>query len=121
MKDQSFHDYIIHDLLGDVPDITSRAMFGGWAIYKYGIVFGIIADGELYFKVDTSNRSDFERLQSRPFVYEKATGKQVTMSYWLVPEEILEHKQKLLSLMEKSIAVNREEPQSKKYKQSKSR
>ncbi len=106
MKDKSFHDYVVYDLLGDVPDITSKAMFGGWAIYKYGIIFGIIVAGELYFKVDKSNRPDFERMKSRPFVYAKSNGKPITMSYWFVPEEIMEDKGRLYDLIEKSVAVS---------------
>ena len=108
-KDKSFHDYIVYDLLGDAPDITSRAMFGGWAIYKSGIIFGIIVAGELYFKVGDRNRSDFEKIESHPFVYAKKDGKPVTMSYWLVPEEIFENKEKLHELMEKSVIVSRKQ------------
>lgn len=108
-KDQSFHDYIIYDLLGDILDITSRGMFGGWAIYKSGIIFGIIVAGELYFKVDDENRSEFEKVESRPFVYAKKDGKPITMSYWLVPEEIMENKERFYDLVEKSVAVSRKQ------------
>ena len=105
-KDQSFHDYVVDDLLGDVPGIASRAMFGGWGIYKSGSIFGIIAGGELYFKVGIENRPEFERMGSHPFVY---TGhkKPVTMSYWLVPEDVLEDWEKLRDLMEKSVSITR--------------
>lgn len=106
MKDKSFHDYIIYDLLGDVPDITSQAMFGGWAIYKKGIIFGIITAGELYFKVDEENRPEFERMESHPFVYSKNDGKPITMSYWFVPEDIMEDKEKFYNLIEKSVNVS---------------
>jgi len=59
-KDKSFHDYIIYDILGNISDITSKAMFSGWAIYKDSIIFGIIVGGELYFKIDDSNREEFK-------------------------------------------------------------
>ena len=64
-KDQSFHDHVVRDLFVHIPDITSRAMFGGWGLYQDGVIFGIIADGELYFKVDDTNRAGFERLALR--------------------------------------------------------
>ncbi len=105
-NDKSFHDYVVHDLLGNVPGISSRAMFGGWAIYRNGSVFGIIADGELYFKVDGGNRAEFERMGSRPFVYTKG-GKPVAMAYWLVPDDVMEDREKLRELMEKSVAASR--------------
>ena len=108
-SDKSFHDYVVYDLLGNIPGVASRAMFGGWAIYKNGLIFGIIAGGELYFKVDAGNRPEFERMGSHPFVY---TGhkKPVTMSYWLVPEDVLEDRERLRDLMEKSVAITRKNP-----------
>jgi DNA transformation protein len=106
-KDKSFHDYIVHDLLGNIRGITSRAMFGGWAVYQNGLIFGIIVEGELYFKVDDGNRREFEAMESHPFVYEKKDGKQITMSYWLVPEEIMEDRERFYEFVEKSAAISR--------------
>lgn len=100
-KDQAFNDYIVNDILRDVPGITSKAMFGGWCIYQNGIIFGLIADGELYFKVDESNIEDYRKRGSHPFVY-KGKSKQVTMSYWTLPEEIFENREELLEWIEKS-------------------
>lgn len=110
-RDLSFHDYVVHDALGEIPGITSRTMFGGWAIYKHGVVFGIIIESELYFKVGDENRAEFERMDSHPFVYEQK-GKRVTMSYWLVPEEVMENRELLRKLMEKSVALPRKKKKS---------
>ncbi len=66
-RDQSFHDYVVQDLLEKESGITSRAMFGGWGIYKNGLIFAINSDGELYFKVGDSNRADFEKVGSHPY------------------------------------------------------
>ena len=82
-KGTTFHDYVVFDLFGDTANITSKAMFGGWAIYKKGISFAIIVGGELYFKIDDSNRPEFERLESHSCVYSKNDGKPVTM--WVCP------------------------------------
>ena len=106
-KDSSYHDYIVYDILGDVPNITSKAMFGGWGLYKDGKIFGIIADGELYFKVGESNRKNFEELGSHSFVYAKKDGKEYSMSYWLVPEEVLEDKEKLFEFVERSAELSK--------------
>lgn len=105
--DKSFHDYVVHDLMGDVGGVSSRAMFGGWAIYQHGVVFGIILAGELYFKVDDENRSEFERMGSRPFLYVRPDGKSVVMPYWLVPEDAMDDREGLRELMRKSVAVGR--------------
>ena len=107
MRETTFHDYVVHDLLGEARGVTSRAMFGGWAVYRDGVIFGIIVDGELYFKVDDTNRAAFERLDSHPFVYAKKDGTPVTMSYWLVPQDVMDDRERLHELMEQSLAASR--------------
>lgn len=100
-KNHSFHDYVVHDLLKDLPDITSRPMFGGWAIYKENIIFALIVLDELYFKINDGNRADFEAMDSHPFTYSKDNGKVVKMPYWLVPERVMEDKERLYEFVEK--------------------
>lgn len=104
-RDQDFNDYIVNDVMRDIPGITSRAMFGGWGIYQNGVFFALISDGELYFKVDESNIGDYKKRGSRPFVYE-SKGKKMEMSYWLIPEEILEDRAELPFWIEKSVKAN---------------
>ena len=104
-KDQAFNNYIVNDILRDVPGISSKSMFGGWTLYQDGIIFGMIIDGELYFKVDESNIDDFKERGSHPFVYQ-GKNKPVTMSYWTVPEDILENQTELLIWIEKSIKAS---------------
>lgn len=106
-RDASFHDYVVDDLMSGIPNITSRAMFGGWGIYKDGKIFAIIADGELYFKVGDGNRADYERAGSRPFTYEGKGGKSATMSYWRVPAEVMEDREQLREWVATAVAVRR--------------
>jgi len=82
-------------------------MFGGWGIYKNGLIFAIIADGELYFKVDDRNRVNFEKLGSHPFVYSQGNHKPTTMSYWLVPEELMESEEKLSEWVKSSVRASK--------------
>ncbi len=103
-KDQAFNDYIVNDVLKDIPGITSKSMFGGWSLYLDGVIFGMIIDGELYFKVSEESKKDFDNRGSRPFTYQ-GKHKAVTMSYWTLPEEILENKQELTRWIERSTKV----------------
>lgn len=105
-KNSSFRDFVINDLFAEIPGITSRHMFGGWGIYKDGIFFAIISEGELYFKVDGINQSDYEALDSHPFAYSRE-GKQISMSYWLVPEEITEDQERLAEWVHKSVEAGK--------------
>ncbi len=72
----------------EIPEIKSRAMFGGHGLYKHGVIFGIIAQGAIYFKVDATNLKEYVAAKSEPFTYTSASGKPVSMSYWKVPDSI---------------------------------
>lgn len=84
-------DYIDHviDMLASWSPVTARKMFGGCGFYRDGLMFGIYAGEAIYFKVDDSNRSDYEAAGAEPFSYE-AKGKRVTTSYWQVPADVLD-------------------------------
>ncbi len=102
MPKTDFHDYVVQDLMQGIRGVTSRAMFGGWALYRDGVTFGIIADDQLFFKVDEKNRAEYEKRGSGPFVYE-SRGKQVTMrSYWELPVDIMEDREELERWVEAS-------------------
>ena len=47
--------------------ITSKNMFGGVGLYADGYYFALMAEDRLYFKVDDSNRPDFEAAAMEPF------------------------------------------------------
>lgn len=107
MSDKSFRDYIVHDVLIDIDGISSKNMFGGYGIYRHGVIFAMIAFGRLYFKVGEANRADYEELGSTQFIY-KTKGKDMKINYWELPEEIMENKENLSEWIEKSLAVHKE-------------
>ncbi len=104
-KSSEFHDYVVEDLLSGLPGITSRRMFSGYGIYKDGLFFALIAEGTLYFKVDSGNRADYEKLGSQPFRYSAKNRKMVTLSYWELPLEIMENREALEEWVERSLSA----------------
>ncbi len=97
----------MNDLLSEISGISSRAMFGGYGIYRDGIIFAIIAYDELYFKVTDYNRTDYEKAGSTPFVYGEGNHKPTTMSYYKVPEFVLEDKTEMIIWVAKSVEASK--------------
>lgn len=93
------------EILAPHGEITVRSMFGGYGIYKNGVIFALIAYDELYFKVDESNKSQYKKFGSEPFTYE-AKGKKSTMSYWKVPIEILEDEEQIGVWLDQSYGIS---------------
>jgi DNA transformation protein len=115
MKNNDYACYVL-DLLEPLGNIKSRKMFGGFGIYKGGIFFALIIDNILYFKVDESNRLQYESLDSKPFSYEGKNKKMITLSYWEVPIDILENNSKLAQWVEQAVkaAIKAKKPVKKK-------
>lgn len=114
MNQSDFKDYIVGDILNEIEGISARAMFGGFGLYKNGIIFGIIADDGLYFKVDDSNAAEYRAFDSSPFTYERGNHQKTTMSYWLIPHDMLEDRERVQELALASVRINKQNRSSKK-------
>jgi uncharacterized protein YbaA (DUF1428 family) len=54
---------------------------------------------------DAVNKKDFEKAGSKPFQYTKGDGVGVSMNYWQIPDEILEHPEQAQIWAQKSILI----------------
>ena len=90
-------EYIIHDVLGHIPDITSKRMFGGFGIFESGAMFALISsEGKIHFKADQSNRKRFE---------DAGAEKHGKMPYYEVPQNVLQDEQTLHEWARDSIGI----------------
>lgn len=92
----------IEEMLSGVVPIQTRPMFGGVGIYSDGLFFALIAEDKLYFKVDDSNKADFEKAGMEPF-YPYNLPK--PMKYWELPETVLTNAKELSVWIDKALAV----------------
>ncbi len=81
----AFVDGVLGGLLPLGP-IRARAMFGGWGLFLDDAMFGLIAGGRLYFKVDAETEPRFAAAGAAAFTYLRQ-GKRIALSYWEVPPE----------------------------------
>ena len=69
-------------------------MFGGFGIYRQGLMFGLVSQDTFYLKADEKNRADFEGRGLPRFTYERK-GKELSMSYYQAPPEAMDNADKL--------------------------
>ncbi|MYZ47202.1 TfoX/Sxy family protein [Propylenella binzhouense] len=79
----------IRDLFAPFADVSVRRMFGGFGVYRDGLMFALATGGEIYVKADAASRAIFEAAGSYPFAY-MAKERRVETSYWLLPAEALD-------------------------------
>jgi len=96
----------IMEKLSPIGEIKSRAMFGGYGIFYEGMMFALISEDVLYFKVNDSNPDTYKNAGSRPFPH--------GISYWEVPTEVLEDTTKLYEWSGISIEITREAAKKKR-------
>ena len=89
-----FVKYLL-ELLEPFESVTSKSMFGGYGIFKEGLMFALVADDTLYIKTDDFNRFEFERLNLGAFMYTK-NNKSMPMKYFRVPDEALDNSDELI-------------------------
>ncbi len=105
-----YNSFVIEQL-ERVGSITSKRMFGGVGLYADEFFFALIAEDRLYFKVDDSNRPDFEAADMGAFE-PYADGR--TMKYFEVPIDVLEDPDELKVWARKAINVARNAKKGKK-------
>ncbi len=103
MPDDTFKEFVL-DQLSALPELRAKAMFGGHGLYSGANFFGILIEGQLYFKVDAASRAAYVERGMKPFTYTKAK-KVMTMSYYEVPPDILEDRERAVAWANQSIRL----------------
>ena len=99
----SYQTFVLEQLGRVIPGIRSRSMFGGVGIYADDVFFALIASDMVYLKVDDGNRGDYEARGMKPFRPFGEHGE--VMSYYQLPEDVLEDLESLREWAERAIAV----------------
>lgn len=90
----------------------AKAMFGGYGLYIEECMVGLVADAELYLKVDKALSKQYAEKGLPHFTFMKG-DKPVEMSYCRAPEEIFDDLALMLEWVEKSYKVAKQLKQAK--------
>jgi DNA transformation protein len=80
----------LEDIFVEFGRVSVRTMFGGAGVFAEGVMFALVADGVLYLKADDAFSPDFVAEGKGPFTYHAKSGRPVSMSYWEVPDRLLD-------------------------------
>ena len=93
----------IQELFSAFGPVSVRRMFGGAGLYLHGVMFALIADDVLYFKIDGVNRPDYDAADMEPF--RPWPDKPTTMPYCELPVDVLEDRDRLAAWAGKALAA----------------
>jgi DNA transformation protein len=80
-------------------------MFSGAGLYADGVMFAILVDDTLYLKADELFARAFAAEGKGPFTYRRKGRAPVAMSYWEVPERLLDDPEELVAWARRAHAV----------------
>jgi DNA transformation protein len=96
-------------------------MFGGFGIYRHGLMFGLVSQNTLYLKADGVNRAEFEAKGLPRFTYERR-GKELSMSYYQAPPEAMDNAESLCKWAQKAhdaaLRASKKKPNKKRRRKS---
>ncbi|MBZ0137793.1 MAG: TfoX/Sxy family protein [Planctomycetes bacterium] len=98
---EEFLKYVLEQF-ATLGEASSRRMFGGAGIYLGDKFFALVANDELYLKVDDTSRPRFETAGSHAF--EPWEG-QFMNGYWSVPADVLEDRSVLADWSRHSVKI----------------
>jgi len=86
----------LREQLSPLGRVTMRRMFGKTGVFCDGLMFGMIADDTLYVRVDDHNKAVFKEAESVPPLNYEKQGRTIDLSFWRVPERLLDEPDELV-------------------------
>jgi DNA transformation protein len=100
-----FMDYAL-ELVAGLGKVESKRMFGGAGLYRNGVMFALLDDDVLYFRVDDMLQADLKAQGSVPWVYSmKRDGAVRDMGYWRMPETAADDPDEAVALAKRAYAA----------------
>jgi DNA transformation protein and related proteins len=96
-------EYVLEQL-GGLRGLVSRRMFSGAGLYQDEQFFALVFDDTLYFKVNDTNRGDYEARGMNRFRPYKDKP-HLSFTYYEVPAEVLEDREELVAWARRSVAA----------------
>ena len=85
----SFAEFL-REQLAPLGRLTMRRMFGKTGVFCDGLMFGMVTDDTLYFRVDDDNREVFKEAEAFPPLNYGKKGRTIDLSFWRAPERLLD-------------------------------
>ncbi len=115
--DTEFRTFIL-EMVEPLGPVSIRNMFGGAGVFYDGVMFGLVAGEQLYFKVDDTNRQSYEDEDCEPFTYSARNNKRAVMSYYQIPDFLYDEPDALVewarSAVDVALRADAKKPKKKK-------
>ena len=95
------------DLFSDLPNLTTRRMFGGLALYSDGTIFALLrSDGALLIKAaEGPLAAQLAEAGATRWTYARKDGHAAAMPYWTLPDTALDDPAEAVAWARRALAA----------------
>ena len=97
----------LREQLAPLGRVTMRRMFGKTGVFCDGLMFGMVTDDTLYFRVDDHNRAAFKEAEAFPPLNYEKKGCTIDLSFWRAPERLFDEPDELVTWARAALAAAR--------------
>ena len=97
----------LREQLAPLGRVTMRRMFGKTGVFSDGLMFGMVTNDTLYFRVDDHNRAAFKEAASFPPLSYEKKGCTIDLSFWRAPERLFDEPDELVTWARAALAAAR--------------
>ncbi|HJQ58919.1 MAG TPA: TfoX/Sxy family protein [Vineibacter sp.] len=91
----SFAEFL-REQLAPLGRVTLRRMFGKTGVFCNGLMFAMVTDNMLYFRVDELNRAAFKEAEATPPLNYRKKGQTIDLAFWRAPERLFDEPDELV-------------------------
>jgi DNA transformation protein len=102
----SFAEFL-REQLAPLGRVTMRRMFGKTGVFCDRLMFAMVTEDTLYFRVDDHNRAVFNEAESSPPLNYEKQGRTIDLSFWRAPERLLDEPDELVAWAQAALAAAR--------------
>src|SRR5258708_24031248 len=100
----SFAEFL-REQLAPLGRVTMRRMFGKTGVFCDGLMFGMVTNDTLYFRVDDHNRAALKEAESFPPLNYGKGGRTIDLSFWRAPERLFDEPDELVTWARTALAA----------------
>jgi DNA transformation protein and related proteins len=100
----SFAEFL-REQFAPLGPITMRRMFGKTGVFCDGVMFAMVADNTLYFRVDDQNREAFAEAAAFPPLNYRKKGELIDLAFWRAPERLFDEPDELVEWARTALAA----------------
>ena len=101
---ETYADFL-REQLAPLGRLSLRRMFGKTGVFCDGVMFAMVTENTLYFRVDDHNRETFKEAEAYPPLNYAKDGAMIDLSFWRVPERLFDEPEELATWARAALAA----------------